>query len=756
VFASAGSGKTKSLVDRYVKSLFFKIRPSEILCLTFTNAAVFEIESRISEILQNLYLNSNGFTENYLRNVLGLGNVKPEDVARAESLFFTFQDELQDVKIMTVHSFCQDILRRFPIEAGLSPDFEIMDEHDSVDLLELAKNNILEKIGELGGEDAILSLSKIISVHSFEDLVCRISSDSLRFTKFFEKYDDLDVYKNILENFLGKTEELSFTKKQEMIISEIFTEASPEEVFLTKSGEIRKKYQNDEIAKIVFAKSNNKKISMTAEKTINFLKIVKIILEEYAKLKLENEVIDFTDVLHFTESVLQKGQAKEFILSNICHGIRSIMIDEAQDLSGIQRNIISLFSDDIANDPQSDKTIFIVGDEKQSIYRFHGADYRLFLNYHKYLENLSKACGKKFKTIYMSINFRSLENILNGVDDVFNGLFKDYKRHTSYRGAGGAIELIEVEDCEEQSNIAADFIQSLNLPPSDILVLTRNRCDASNCLMKNLSERGVEIAPPDKILLSKNLLIMDIMALAEICVADNDYKLACILKSPHIFDPPLSNEDLFNLCNKPDKILDILQGLHPDKWQLIDTVLKSYSQYDVIEFFYWIVTRVIKRFAPEEDYIISSFMNEVLKFSQKKSTDIAKFIDDFKKSNVYISQQNALNKGVRLSTIHGAKGLESPVVCLLDFELSCDKSKTKFVWKDSQNDHKLERFFFIKPSQSDSTHSINRILDSEYALENEELLRLLYVAMTRARDKLIIFGNEKTNGAYKLIKNTCH
>jgi ATP-dependent helicase/nuclease subunit A len=754
VFASAGSGKTKSLVDRYVKSLFFGIKPREILCLTFTNAAVFEMESRISEILQSLYLNSDGFTESYLRSVIGLDRAQPEDIERASRLFFKFQDELKDVRIMTVHSFCQDILKKFPIEAGLSPDFDIIDEHDSSELMELAKNNVLEKIDELGGEDAVLSLSRIISGHSFEDLVCRISSDSLNFTKFFEKYDDLDAYRKALESFLGKTEELSFTEEQRSIISEIFVDASPEEVFLTKSGDIRKKYKDDEIAQIVFANLNNKKISAIVEKTINFLKMAKIILNEYARLKSEDEVIDFADVLYLTESLLQKGSAKEFILSNVCQGIRSVMIDEAQDLSKIQWKIISLCSDDITSDPQSDKTIFIVGDEKQSIYRFHGADYRLFLNYHKYLEVLSCASCKKFKTIHMSTNFRSLGGILDGVDGVFDGLFKGYKRHTAHRGAGGSIELIEIEDCEDQPAVVAEFIKSLKLPPSDMLILTRSRTEFSNCLMRSLSDRGIKIAPPDKTLLSDNLLIMDTVALAEICIAANDYKLACILKSPHVFESPLSNDDLFHLCNSGDGVLNSLRSMHFDKWKLIDDVINSYASHNLVEFFYRLVTLVIRKFTPEDEYIISSFMDEVLRFSQKKSACIAEFVECFKKSNVYISQQNALSEGVRLSTIHGAKGLESPVVFLLDFELSPDKSKTKFVWVDEMNAYNRGRgdYFFVKPSQAESTHSVNQILDSEYERESEELLRLLYVAMTRSRDRLVIFGNEKTNGAYRLIK----
>ena len=106
VFASAGSGKTKILVDRYVKSLFLEVKPSEILCLTFTNAAVFEMKSRISKILEKLYLNEDNFTESYLRDVVGISHPSFRDIEHAGRLFLKFQDDLSDLKILTIHAFC--------------------------------------------------------------------------------------------------------------------------------------------------------------------------------------------------------------------------------------------------------------------------------------------------------------------------------------------------------------------------------------------------------------------------------------------------------------------------------------------------------------------------------------------------------------------------------------------------------------------------------------------------------------------------
>ena len=117
-------------------------------------------------------------------------------------------------------------------------------------------------------------------------------------------------------------------------------------------------------------------------------------------------------------------------------------------------------------------------------------------------------------------------------------------------------------------------------------------------------------------------------------------------------------------------------------------------------------------------------------------------------SEIKIQQQSQDSDGIRIATIHSSKGLESPIIFLLDFDLEIDKAKVKFIWRETEDDI----LFFIKPSKNDSFDDIDNIIIEEYSEENKELLRLLYVGMTRPRDSLYIIGDENSKGSFKIIK----
>jgi ATP-dependent helicase/nuclease subunit A len=165
------------------------------------------------------------------------------------------------------------------------------------------------------------------------------------------------------------------------------------------------------------------------------------------------------------------------------------------------------------------------------------------------------------------------------------------------------------------------------------------------------------------------------------------------------------------------------------------------------EFFYYLATKIIKKRSKEDDYLVVSLMNEVIKFSRNKSNDMRQFLDYVKENDIQVSATNIKGDGVRISTIHGAKGLESQTVCLLDFKLSSDRAKMKFVLSD-------DGVFFVKPKQSDLFAEMEPLLNSEYRAEEQETLRLLYVALTRARDGLHVFGSKCDRGIYELVSRS--
>ncbi len=767
VFASAGSGKTKILVDRYIKSLFFGIKPEEILCITFTNAAVFEMETRISNILEKLYINENDFAKNYISEILKI-EATTENIKKAENLFFSFQESLSNLKILTIHSFCQNLLQQFPLEAGISPSFEIMEERDSLKFLQEIKNQVLKDLNE----DVLQQLSDNFSIYSLEDFVNKIQQYIPNFLELFESFSDIKEYKKFLiQKFNYSQNDIRFTEEQNDFIKENIKSENLESLYLTSTGNIRKRipFQNNkisqELAEVIFKISQNRKKSQVIEKTCVFLKLVQQIIRKYEEFKNDKNMLDFFDVLLKTKYLLTESFAKEFVLSKICNKIKSVMIDEAQDLSKIQWELIYLFSEDIYTDPNSNKTIFVVGDIKQSIYRFQGADHSLFSKFYQFCFDSLHNLNKKFKTVYLNINYRTVPEILYAVDNVFKGEISEfsmdngiinYKKHIPFHKNNiGNFSLIGFD---ENGDFCQFIVQKIiQLKTENSLILTRSRSELSENIINKLTDLGIEIAPSDRINLKDNFLILDILAIAEICINPYyDYTLCCFLKSPYFFKDPLSNDDFFEICyNRTKSVFEILEIHSPDKFNYVNQIIKHYDENDLRGFFYYLIN-LADNLTQDDENAIFGFMDEVNKFSEKHSDNISEFLKYFKETEIQITNQNIEKDRIRLSTIHGSKGLEADTVFLLDFDLNADKQKTDFVFSFS-NDLFLKNqkspLFFIKPSQKDTFLELNSFIEHEYKEEEKELLRLLYVAMTRAKENLYIFGKENRNTAFNLIKS---
>jgi ATP-dependent helicase/nuclease subunit A len=687
VFASAGSGKTKTLVDRYVKSLFFGIKSSEILCITFTNAAVFEMQSRISKLLENLYKNTNGFTETYLKQTIGLTQISDPDIKTAESLFFNFQDTIHNSKILTIHSFCQQLLTQFPFEAGICPNFEIIDKSDSLELIECGRKKILTSLAN--DEILLRDLTEVMSIYQFEDLVNLIQPQCSSFERFFDLHADLDEYRCILETRFSQFSQSKAVKSKEKFI----------------------------------------------RKTCLFLRIAKMIINEYKNIKVSKNVLDFADVLTKTEYLFTKSYAKDFVMSKICSKIKSIMIDEAQDLSDIQWRLISLFASDMFSDPHNDKTIFVVGDIKQSIYRFQGANYKLFSEFYQNCKDAFAKLGKQLQTVYLNTNYRSTPEILNYVDKVFDeSLAKEafdeeiisYKQHVPYRTeARGIVEIVQEDQPERMAKFVKDHMTN------DTLILTRSRNTIAEQLVDELTKIGIEVATSDNKPLKEYRLIKDILAVADICIDNNnDYAVVTFLKSKYVFENPLTNKGLLPLCyNRTTSVFQNLRRLYPEKYVILREITGYYCENNLVEFFYDITT-FIRCTSQKDKNMICSFLSEVKRFSNKFSDDISEFLKTFKKQNKQVSDNWFTSNKIRLSTIHGSKGLEAETVFLIDFKEEANKKKLTTVFIDDM--------FLVKHSQKEQFEEIKNIIEKEYIEEKKELIRLKYVALTRPKNYLYI------------------
>ena len=774
VFASAGSGKTKLLVDRYVKSLLCGMKPYEILCLTFTNFAVSEMFNRVSSILQQLYINDDSFTIKYLTDNLNIINPTQDNIERAKNLFMEFQNNLSRIKILTIHGFCQMILQQFPIEADLLPNFTIIEQDELNILIDEAKQNYFNKNQNLQDNETLVS---ILSGYSFNELIQNLLSNPMKYTQLFHQYPDIDKYKIVLSNVFNVQENIEFSAVQLQFINEHFSNKNLDEIFLTKTGYIRKKlpYNNldqqilQEVSHIVYQNQQNRNKTKAILKTTVFLKVIKGILAELQILKNQKQVLDFSDILERAYYLLTESPARDYVVSLISRNIKTILIDEAQDLSTIQWSIIGLLSDEIFTSRIYNKTIFIVGDTKQSIYRFQDANYKLFINFYNHVKVNLKKINKQFHTVYLDKCYRTLPAILGNIDKIFSrySMFafgQEYRNHIPVRSGFGDFKLVEIDTPQE----IAQYIYQKGI--KDALILMRSKSEFNTKLYYELVKLNLKVAPLSKIYLKDTLLVQDIISLARVSVDNtNDYDLVCVLKSPYLFDSPLNNQDIYNICYKRETtVLNNLKKLFPNKFEVIHNVMNMYKQDNILEFFYYIISEVIQIYNENDSEILSDFMNIIMKYSENHSDNILEFLEYFRRSTVYVSQSNILEHGLRFSSIHGAKGLEANTVILLNFKICADKTKIKFIWKGITNmfdenkiDHinssvknKKDTLLFLKPQMNESFVEIDNYINDEYTEESKELLRLLYVALTRPRDNIYIFGKDEDNTAFRIIKSS--
>ena len=762
-FASAGSGKTKLLVDRYIKSLITGIKPSEILCLTFTNFAVSEMFNRISSLLKDLHVQSDEYICDYLQNTLGIVNISSDLIQNTRSLFFNFQDKLQNTKIMTIHSFCKNILNQFPIEADMLPGFNIIEQEELNILLQQAKKNYFSKL--IIEEDNIP-----FSIYYLNELIDEIFNNMTNYLSIY-----IENSKNILYDKLD-IDNIQFNNNQLYIIDKYFADKNIEEVFLTKTGSIRKnikckdidEFLLKDIADTVYKMKINNNKSNLVLKTKMFIKIIKGVYNELSILKSNNNVLDFNDIINKTYYLLKYSSYKDYVLLEVAKNIKTILLDEAQDLSTIQWSILGFFIENCFTDILNNKSIFIVGDIKQSIYRFQNANYKAFLDFYEYSKKATKQFNKKLYTVYLDKCYRTLPNILSNIDKIFQNYSQfafdnTYREHIPVRTEDtGIFKLIDTQDPQS----IAKYIYDNDI--KDALILFRSRNDFNTELYYELIKLGMDVAPLDKLYLKDITIIQNIISLANIVISsinnntnNVDRNLAFILQSNYIFENPLSNQELFDICYKRQKPL--LECITEDKLNIIHNIANLYKSNNLLEFFYYIIYKIIKINNSNDNDVLATFLDIIIKYSENHNENIIDFLEYFNNTEYTMhSYGNSNDYCIRFSSIHSAKGLEADTVILLNFKLETDKSQLKFIYKDNQNifiPYNNEYLFFLKPSCNESCVELDDYINEEYTEESKELFRLLYVALTRARNKLYVFNNgskENDNTAWNIINQSLY
>lgn len=819
VSASAGTGKTKILTDRVLRLLLQNAEFSKILCLTFTNAAAGEMKERIASSLSDWANTTPLELKEKLRSTLGRNCTKKE-LEQAQSLYGKYLNSDEKINVQTIHSFCQKLLKKFPLEAGISPSFAIIDEIKSYQILKQIKNELLSK-------NALLPINDYLNSNFHEVIIDEIISEIVQNKiKFFNSNYKYECIKSESQEIIESMSSFSSLEWKNIasisLIQDIVgLNQTPEQIkkfFLTDSGQKRKKIVPQKIIKtgsnlysdletiqdqvfILDQKEKTKQLELHS-KLLSMLGSA--ILAEYEKYKSKKGLLDYDDLIIYSSKLLKASDAKEWVLYKLDGGIDHLLVDEAQDTSFNQWQIIEALIEEFysgdSKEIKQERTVFVVGDEKQSIFSFQGADVSSFARMNSALKNRMQYGGKHFIDLQLEISYRSAKEILDGVHIVFDnicrkmpGLFNEnIKQLSAHRNKhSGSIEIWPLCSSEETSNdfwpistiaetktsqiILAETISSFikeqllskrilpatgkEIAPNDFMILFRTRDELTNEVIHALKKDNIEVTGLDRISLCDNLAVMDLISVAKFVLNPcDDLNLCSLLKSP-IFG--LSEKEIYEISinRQENSVWKILQS--NNKYSSLNKKLQNfidlYQVSHIGNFFQYIVDVLDYRrllnssCEPDSNDAIDELLYTCNNFYKQNNSSIQHFIFWIEEHDTSIKRNSADAGKVKIMTLHASKGLQSPFVILCD-TTSVPTQTNRFQWHN-------ENTLLSAKNSSSTPEYFKDIKKQEQSKAYAEYLRLLYVGMTRAEDHLIICGHQgkKTipeNCWYELIRSS--
>ncbi|MEI7668878.1 MAG: UvrD-helicase domain-containing protein, partial [Pseudomonadota bacterium] len=529
VSANAGTGKTKVLTDRVLRLLLSGCPPQKILCITYTKAAASEMEHRIEAQLGSWAIDDDEILKQKLEVLMGK-TADAKTLKFARQLFANIIDAPQRVRIQTIHGFCQSILKKFPLEAGVPPHFTLIDNNISQILLEEAKKKLFE-VDDARLKNAINNFAEKITESSFNNIIANIIEDKGKFSNWFsEKNGAESLITKLLEKTaanINESEEDLFFKhfsyseheiKSLKIVANLMSESDSKienekskAIFdFLESGFSYKKYEeyssvlittkytprvtvlNKPLAKrspdsLDFMRLEQERVFNFSEKlrtlrntklTCEIICLAEYLLGIYQGLKNQNCYLDYDDIIINTVNLLSHKSATAWVLYKLDGGIDHLLLDEAQDTSPLQWQLIDRLTEEFfsgyGTSSDKNRTLFVVGDGKQSIFSFQGAKPDEFNKMQSLLRKRIANSGLEFRNIRLNLSFRSTQPVLKAVDDVFAqepaniGLMFDDGaiNHAVYRkGMAGRVELWDVVEVAEPEytpdwEAAADQVES--------------------------------------------------------------------------------------------------------------------------------------------------------------------------------------------------------------------------------------------------------------------------------------------------------
>jgi ATP-dependent helicase/nuclease subunit A len=851
VSANAGAGKTHVLAQRVIRLLLEGTKPEKILCLTFTKAAAANMANRIFDSLGGWTSLDDDELDAEIRRT-GTKAVNAKLRQKARQLFASALETPGGLKVQTIHAFCTKLLQQFPFEADVPAHFSVLEETQQQQLLEQIRREVLLKAANAPDGDLGRALAAIIPI-------CSDFSFQLALTEAIRKRDPIMRWLESAGGIDGAMAELSValgigpTDTLDAVESAIIdgphlpssewasvsdfcaTGSSNDKdqakrfaaaaaltgnarlspyfsVFFRQDGKERAALitkalagQNpgfaqrlsDERTRII-ALCEQRRAILSRDRTRALLTLSVEVINRYEAEKNRRSLLDYDDLIGRARDLLENTNAA-WVHYKLDLGIDHILIDEAQDTSPAQWDIIIKFVSEFTAGAGArstiERTIFAVGDEKQSIFSFQGAAPKAFDEKKRFFEKAHRDASKPFLPVPMLHSFRSVPAVLKAVDWVFKdplarqGLGADPAEtlHTAVReNAPGLVEiwnLIEPEEKKEVEPWDAPFDLETSTSPrvklarqiaaavktwrtrgelvgdgadrrpvraGDILILVRQRGPLFEAIIRQLKNANIPAAGADRLILTEHIAIMDLLTLADVVLHPrDDLALATILKSP-IFG--LSEEELLSLASKREGSLrTTLRRQRPDAADQLDAITQLARRCTPFSFYAELLgagggrRAFLSRMGHEANDALDEFLNLALDYESRETPSLQGFAAWLRTASAAVKRDMEMARDeVRVMTVHGAKGLEAPVVILAD-------TTTLPAGPPHLNPRLLDlppqdappgtpnRLVWV-PTKKEDVGPTAGARDKLIAEAEDEYRRLLYVALTRAADRLIVCG----------------
>lgn len=836
VAASAGSGKTKLLTDRLLRLMLTGSAPEKILCLTYTKAAAAEMRIRLNRRLGEWVT----MPQEELKKKLQALHIETDTrtLQRARELFADVLDLPGGMRIETIHAFCQSLLRRFPLEAQLSPHFAVADDEVAGQRLRTAREGVLaspalrQMIQTLAAEIdeqrfAAINSQFIQSVEPeflqwrAEDVAAR-----LRILLAVEEADEDALHtilvspprEDVLRGYLLKVAQagtptgkgwaqagldwLGFNPQQRLEQKALWMST-----LFTKTGEILKLSRHfgkninnaDEIRGEFISEAQ--RVS-GLEEQLNAIRLIRINLALLAVLipigladreaKALAAELSYADLIGQTSRLLIDPGAA-WVLYKLDGGIEHLLLDEVQDTAPDQWRIANAIAAEFfagAGASQTPRSIFAVGDPKQSIFSFQGADLKSFEKYRDKFKALASSADQRWLDGALSVSFRSTAPVLQLVDEVFAegfarrgvlGSDETLRHGVSRLGQAGqamlwpltqTTEAPEVPDWETPDDyqgaessvvslahkIGAYIAWRLAQPlpaknrlakPGDFLILVRARGPVVSAITSELKARGIDVAGLDRMVLPDQPVVSDLLALCDaLLLPEDDLAFAQFLVSPL---GGLSDESLMELAmNRQGSLVAALHARAPERedWHEAKAFYDHlWRQVDFNTPFALLSealgalggrAKLLMRFGVEAAEPLDELLSEALNHNTQEPASLQDFVQRLRLSEQAIKRETeAGGDEVRIMTVHGAKGLQAPIVILPD-TVGLPRQETGLLWLDDEAAGiKIPVFC---PRVELRTEALQRQQEQVRRAQIEEYNRLLYVALTRAEDEILVCG----------------